>query len=63
MKRTLATATAGSITRLARMISEDLDQKFVLALLELVNDGVVKRVLVLLEPTGDVVADLWRKES
>lgn len=63
MKRTLATATAGSITRLARMISEDLDQKFVLALLELVNDSVVKRVLVLLEPTGDVVADLWRKES
>lgn len=56
---TLAAATSASITRLARMVSEDLNQQFVLALLELINDSVVERVLVLLKPAGDVVADLF----
>lgn len=58
MKRTLATTTSTSITRLARMVSEDLNQQLVGALLKLVDDGVVKRVLVLLKPASDVVADL-----
>lgn len=58
MTRTLATSGATSVTRLTRMVSEDLKQQFVLALLELVDDSVVKRVLVLLKPSSDVVADL-----
>lgn len=59
MIRTLATTTTAGITRLARMVSKDLNKKFVLSLLELVNDGVVEGVLVLLKPSRDVVADLF----
>lgn len=56
----LATASlAASITtgrrRLARMVGEDLHQQFVGGLLQLIDDGVVEGVLVLLQPTGDVV--------
>lgn len=58
MTHTLATTTSASISRLTRMVSEDLNHELVAALLELVDDGVVKRVLVLLKPSGDVVADL-----
>lgn len=62
MDRTLATAAGVGLTRLTRMVSEDLNQQFVLALLELVDNGVVKRVLVLLKPASDVVTDLFHKE-
>lgn len=59
MIHTLATA-ATSITRLTRMVSKDLNQQFVLSLLELVNNSVVKGILVLLKPSSDVVADLFQ---
>lgn len=59
MMRTLAT-TSISTTRLTRMVSEDLNKQLVLSLLELVNDGVVKGILVLLKPSSDVIADLLR---
>lgn len=58
MMLTLATTTAG-ITRLTRMVSKDLNKQFVLSLLELVNNSVVKGILVLLKPSTDVVADLF----
>lgn len=61
MIHTLATA-ATSITRLTRMVSKDLNQQFVLTLLELVNDSVVEGVLVLLKPSSDVVADLYHNK-
>lgn len=60
--RTLATTATAGITRLTRMISKDFDKQFVLTLLELVNNGVVKGVLVLLKPSSDVVADLFHDE-
>lgn len=45
------------------MVSEDLNEQLVLSLLVLVNDGVVKGVLVLLKPSRDVVTDLfWGNE-
>ena len=40
------------------MIGEDLDGQRVGALLELVHHGVVQRVLVLLQPAGQVVRHL-----
>lgn len=55
MIHTLGFGTTG----LARVISEDLNEQLVLTLLELVYDGVVKGVLVLLKPSGDVVTDLF----
>lgn len=58
MIRTLAATSIGT-TRLTRMVSKDLNKKFVLSLLELVNDSVVEGVLVLLKPSTDVVADLF----
>lgn len=46
---TFATAAATTgITRLSRMISEDFNQQFVRRFLELIDDRVVQRVLVLL---------------
>lgn len=51
-----------SVTGLTRVVSEDLYQQFVLTLLELVDNGVVKGVLVLLKPSSDVVADLFHKD-
>jgi len=53
----LATTSLGlfTATRLAGVIGEDLDQQLVLRLLELVDNGVVQGILVLLQPTGDVV--------
>lgn len=53
---TTATASlAASVTRLTRMVSEDLNQQFVGRFLVLVDDGVVQRVLVLFQPSSDVV--------
>lgn len=54
---TLAATSIGS-TRLTRMIREDVHQEFVAALLEQVDHGVVQGVLVLLQPTGDIVGYL-----
>ena len=42
------------------MVGEDLADQRVVALLELVDDGVVERILVLLQPVGDVVGHLRR---
>lgn len=54
------TLCCASISGLTRVVSEDLNKQLVSSLLELVNDGVVKGVLVLLKPSGDVVTDLFR---
>lgn len=51
----LSLATA----RLSWMVSEDFYQQFISRFFELVNYGVVQRVLVLLEPSSDVVWYLW----
>lgn len=56
--KVIRTLGGGSISGLTRMVSEDLLDQLVLALLKLVNDGVVEGVLVLLKPSSDVVADL-----
>ena len=42
---------------LARMVSKDVDDQLVGAVLEDVNNGVIERVLVLLQPPGQVVGD------
>lgn len=55
---TLAASVGGSATRLSWMIGEDLNQQSVLSLLELIDDSVVQRVLVLLQPSCDVVRHL-----
>uniref|UniRef100_A0A8W7NY04 Uncharacterized protein n=1 Tax=Anopheles coluzzii TaxID=1518534 RepID=A0A8W7NY04_ANOCL len=53
----LATTSLGGgrISRLAWVISEDLNHQGVATLLELVDDSVVQRILVLLKPSSDVV--------
>lgn len=48
-------ATATSIARLTGMIGEYLHQQFVPGFLELVDHRVVQRILVLLQPTRDIV--------
>lgn len=60
---TLAAAAAVVLAaaRLSGISGEDLDEQFVGALLELIDDSVVQRVLVLLQPTGDVVWYLKKK--
>lgn len=55
---TLATGIGGSATGLSRMVSEDLHQQGVLTLLVLVDNCVVQGILVLLQPSGDVVGHL-----
>ncbi|OAD59362.1 hypothetical protein WN48_09193 [Eufriesea mexicana] len=54
---TLATTAATGITGLSRMVSEDLDQQFVIGFLELIDNSVVQRVLVLFQPSRDVVCE------
>lgn len=51
----LAAGGGSGVTRLTGMIGEDLHQQFVGRFLELVDHRVVQRVLVLLQPAGDVV--------
>lgn len=51
----LATATTAGITGLAGMIGKDLHQQLVRGFLVLVDHSVVQRVLVLLQPAGDIV--------
>lgn len=46
---------AAATTRLSWMIGEDFHQQFVGGFLELVDNGVVQRILVLFQPTADVV--------
>lgn len=48
-------ATSITTTRLSWMVGEDIHQQFVGALLEQVAHGVVQGVLVLFQPTSDVV--------
>lgn len=45
----------GTATRLSGVIGEDLDQQLVGGLLQLVDNSVVEGILVLLQPSGDVV--------
>lgn len=54
----LAAAAATGVTGLTGMIGEDLHQQLVSRLLELIDHRVVQRVLVLLQPAGDVVGYL-----
>lgn len=61
--RTLATAATAGITRLTRMVSKDFNQEFVLSLLELIDDSIVKGILVLLKPSSNVVTDLFRNAN
>lgn len=58
----IRTLSGRSISGLARVVKEDLLDQLVLALLELINDGVVEGILVLLKPSSDVVADLVYKD-
>lgn len=58
----LAAAAAASVTGLAGMIGENLHQQFVAGFLILVDYRVVQRVLVLLQPAGDVIRYLKSKE-
>ena len=53
----LASFAAAVVLTQAWVISKHLDQKLVGALLELIDDAVVQRILVLLKPTSDVVVD------
>ena len=53
---TLAAGVLGA--RLSRVIGEDVRGELVGALLELIDDGVVQRVLVLLQPADQVVGHL-----
>lgn len=51
---TLATGCVGLGSE-SSVIGEDFDEQLVGSVLELVDDAVVERILVLLEPSGDVV--------
>lgn len=59
----LAAAAAAGVAGLTRMIGEDLHQQLVRGLLELVDHRVVQRILVLLEPAGDVVGYLRNSDE
>lgn len=48
----------GSSTGLSGMVREDFAQQLVSTLLEQIDNGVVQGILVLFQPTGDVVWDL-----
>lgn len=61
MKRFRTLAASITTTGLSRVVSEDLYQELVYTLLELIDDSVVQGILVLLEPSSDVVADLFHK--
>merc|ERR1719297_645190 len=47
----------GSLQRLARMISEALDGQSVATILDELNNGVIERILVFLQPASQVVGD------
>merc|ERR1711963_1052256 len=53
----LAAVILGSLQGLAGMISEALDHQSVTAVLDHLDDGVVERILILLQPAGQVVGD------
>merc|ERR1712079_270011 len=46
-----------SLQRLARVVSEALDGQSVATILDELNNGVIKRILVLLQPASQVVGD------
>lgn len=56
---TFASSIVFATARLARVVSEDLAYQLVGTLLELIDDSVVQGILVLLEPSGDVVRHLF----
>ena len=45
----------GSLQRLTGVVSESFDHESVAAVLNHLHDGVIERILVLLQPAGDVV--------
>merc|ERR1712223_664140 len=47
----------GSLQRLARVVSKALDGQRVATVLDELNNGVIERILVLLEPSSQVVGD------
>merc|ERR1719150_2588645 len=47
----------GSLQRLARVVSEALDGQSVATVLDELNNGVIERILVLLQPASQVVGD------
>jgi len=53
----LCTFATISVTRLTRMITVQDFEEFISSLLVLVDNGVVQGILVLLQPSGDVVGD------
>lgn len=60
---TFATGVGSGSAGLTRMVGKDLDQQFVRSLFVLIDDGVVQWVLVLLQPTGDVVRYLIETDN
>lgn len=52
---TLSSFATGLVCSQTGVIGEDLNQQLVRSLLELVNDTIVQRILVLLEPASDAV--------
>merc|ERR1711887_163010 len=51
----LLSASLISLARLARMVGKQDLHYFVASLLQQINDGIVKRVLVLLQPSSQIV--------
>lgn len=55
--------SAVTTAALARMVDEDLGDQLILPLLELIDNGVVQWILVLLEPSAQVVRHLvWERK-
>lgn len=59
----LAAAAATGVTGLTGMVGEDFYQQLVSGLLELIDHRVVQRVLVLLQPAGDIIWYLRSEET
>lgn len=55
---TFTTSVSGGTARLTGVVGEDFYQQFVGSLLKLVNNGVVKGILVLFQPSTDIVGYL-----
>merc|ERR1719188_536278 len=53
----LSVLVLGSLKRLTRMVSKALDGQHVTSILDHLNNGVIERILVLLQPSGQVVRD------
>merc|ERR1719422_1842472 len=53
----LSVLVLGSLERLSRMISKALDGEHVASILDHLDNGVIERILVLLQPSSQVVRD------